>query len=76
MLAEPRRLQLRVSDGMWVRIVDVPAALAARSYAQDGALVLEVSDEFLPDAAGRWRLTVSGTTGTVEPTTDPADLQL
>ena len=29
MVAEPRRLQLRVGDGLWVRIVDVPAALSA-----------------------------------------------
>ncbi|MEP7158010.1 MAG: GNAT family N-acetyltransferase [Chloroflexota bacterium] len=76
MVAEPRRLALRVSDAIWLRIVDVPAALTARSYAQDGSLVLDVSDEFLPAAAGRWRLTVSGTAGKVEPTTDPADLQL
>lgn len=76
MLAEPRRLQLRVSDGIWLRIVDVPAALAARGYAADGELVLDVADEFLPDAAGRWRLTVQGGAAKVEPTTDSPDLSL
>lgn len=76
MVAEPRRLALRVSDAIWLRIVDVPAALAARSYAVDGSLVLDVSDEFLPAAAGRWRLTVAGGAAKVEQTTDPADLQL
>lgn len=76
MLAEPRRLQLRLGDGIWLRIVDVPAALAARGYAADGELVLDVADEFLPEAAGRWRLTVSGGKATVEATTDPADLVL
>jgi predicted acetyltransferase len=76
MLAEPRRLQLRVGDGIWIRIVDVPAALSARTYATDGQLVLDVADDFLPAAAGRWRLTVSGGTATVVPTADPADLAL
>jgi predicted acetyltransferase len=75
-LAEPRRLGLRVSDGIWLRVVDVPAALATRGYAADGNLVLEVSDEFVPGAAGRWRLTVSGGAGKAESTTDPADLAL
>jgi predicted acetyltransferase len=76
MLADPRRLQLRVSDAIWLRIVDVPAALTARTYAADGSLVLDVSDAFLPAAAGRWRMTVTDGKATLEPTTDPADLAL
>ena len=74
--AEPRRLQFRVGDGMWVRIVDVPAALAGRGYAADGSIVLDVADPFMPDVAGRWRLTVDGVTGRVEPTTDAADIAM
>jgi predicted acetyltransferase len=76
MLTEPRRLQLRVSDAIWIRIVDVPAALTARTYAADGELVIDVTDAFLPEAAGRWRLTVKDGKATVEPTTDPPDLSL
>ena len=76
MLDEPRRLQLRVSDAIWLRIVDVSAALTARTYAADGELVVDVSDDFLPEAAGRWRLKVTGGTATVEPTTDSPDLAL
>jgi predicted acetyltransferase len=76
LLTEPRRLQLRVTDGMWLRIVDVPAALRARSYGADGSIVLEVTDEFMPEVAGRWRLTASNGRGNVEPTTDAADLAL
>lgn len=76
MLGEPRRLQLKLSDSIWIRIVDVPAALAARGYAADGVLVLDVADEFLPEAAGRWRLRVAGGKATVEPTTDSPDLAL
>lgn len=45
MLADPRRLQTtRVSDHLWVRLVDVPAALGARGYCSEDRLVLEVSD--------------------------------
>jgi predicted acetyltransferase len=76
LVAEPRRLLLRVSDGLWLRILDVPAALGARRYAADGSIVLDVHDEFMPEVAGRWRLTVSDSSGRAEPTTDPPDLQL
>ena len=76
LLAEPRRLQLRVTDGMWIRIVDVPAALAARGYAADGSIVLEVIDEFMPECGGRWRLTVTDRRGHAEATADAADLQM
>jgi len=43
------------SDHTWARVLDVPAALAARDYATDGALVVEVDDPF-GHAAGRFRL--------------------
>jgi len=76
LMAEPRRLQLRVSDGMWVRIVDVPAALEARGYVGDGSIVLDVTDEFMPAFGGRWRLTVKDGRGSVEPTTDAPDLEM
>ena len=44
MLADPRMLQRSVRDGLWLRIVDVQAALSARSYPQGGHLVIEVRD--------------------------------
>jgi predicted acetyltransferase len=76
MVAEPRRLQLRVGDALWVRIVDVPRALEGRGYAADGSIVLEVTDEFMPDVGGRWRLNIKDSNARAESTTDPADLQL
>jgi len=60
LLAEPRRMQFEVGDGIWVRLIDVEAALAARSYAADTQVVVELSDEFLPENAGRWRLGARG----------------
>jgi predicted acetyltransferase len=72
MVVDPRSLHLRVSEGLWLRLVDVEAALAGRSYAADGEIVLEVRDEFCPWNAGRYRLGGGG----VERTNDPAELEL
>jgi predicted acetyltransferase len=76
MVAEPRRLQLRVSDGLWLRIVDVPEALEARGYATDGSVVLDVTDGFLPEVAGRWRLTVRDGAARATATDERADIEL
>jgi len=56
LLAEPRRARLTVSDGVWLRLIDIPAALAARSFAAGGDVVVELADAFLPENAGRWRI--------------------
>ncbi|RJQ79930.1 GNAT family N-acetyltransferase [Pseudonocardiaceae bacterium YIM PH 21723] len=44
------------SDELWLRLVDVPAALAARGFPDDVELVLEVRDGFLPENTGRYRV--------------------
>ena len=72
MLADPRALRRTVGDGLWVRLVDVPAALAARTYASEPNVVLEVSDAFCPWNAGRYRLSGDG----CEPTDAQPDLAL
>jgi predicted acetyltransferase len=77
LLAEPRRVHARVRDGLWVRLVDVQAALAGRRYACEGSLVLEVADAFCPHNAGRWRLDVrEDGRATVTGTSDTPDLAL
>ena len=72
LVADPSRLKFMVTDALWVRLVDLPAALAARSYEGDDPIVFDVSDAFLPDNAGRWRL--AG--GQAERTDDDPDLRL
>ena len=57
MLADPRSAKPVVVDGIWVRLVDLPAALAARRYTTDVDVVLEVTDALCPWNAGRWHLT-------------------
>jgi predicted acetyltransferase len=82
LLADSRLGRPRLSDGLWIRLVDVPRALAQRSYASPVDLVIEVTDELRPQNEGRWRLTAAGTSalsgfsGTCERTTAPADLVL
>jgi predicted acetyltransferase len=71
-LSYPRRMRMRIGDGLWVRLVDVGAALSARAYGADGPVVLEVEDAFLTENAGRWR--IAG--GKAERTEDAADLAL
>jgi predicted acetyltransferase len=54
-VTDPRRLRLTLGDGLWLRLVDVDAALRARSWPSDNSLVLEVRDAFCPWNDGRYR---------------------
>jgi predicted acetyltransferase len=78
LLTEPRRLGVTATDGSWIRIIDLPAALSARSYATPGDLVIDVADAFCPANAGRWQIVArAGEATRVEPAGDaPADLTL
>ena len=71
MVADPRSLHLKVSEGLWLRFVDLEAALAGRTYSGDETVVFEVKDSFCPWNAGRWRVGKS-----VGRTDDEADLEL
>ena len=82
LLADPRRLRPLVTDGLWIRLVDVGAALARRHYACPVDVVIEVTDELCPQNQGRWRLTAAtaaapaGFRATCDRTTAPADVVL
>ena len=65
--AEPRRLRMNVRDGVWLRLVDVGAALARRAYASDDALIVDVSDALCAWNEGRWRIGPGGATRSSEP---------
>jgi predicted acetyltransferase len=75
-LADPRGLDHRVFDAMWLRIADVDRALAARRYAVEVDVVLAVTDPFCPWNAGRWRLAGGPDGAACTRTSDPADLAL
>lgn len=59
MLADPRRLSRGTRDGLWLRLVDVAAALNMRKYAAEGRLIIEVRDEVCPWNATRFALEAS-----------------
>ncbi len=74
MLADPRRLQRRTRDGLWLRLVDVSAALQLRRYLESDRLVLEVQDEVCPWNAGRFELAGSPEGGECRATGSAPDL--
>lgn len=72
LLAEPRYLRTRIADALWVRLVEVGAALSARGYPSGEPVVFEVDDSFCAWNTGRWRLA----DGVAARTEAPADLRL
>jgi predicted acetyltransferase len=84
-LTDPRRARQRLKDGLWLRIIDVPGALAGRRYSGPVDVVLEVRDDLLSSNAGRWRLATAGgdasdagrgLAASCVPASDPADVVL
>jgi predicted acetyltransferase len=78
LLADRRRARAQLTDGLWVRLVDVRRALSQRRYACPVDLVIEVTDDLLTSNAGRWRLQAGGPASPAccERTTAPADVAL
>lgn len=76
LLAEPARLHAVVHDALWARVVDVPGALSARSYAAAGRLVLEISDELCPWNQDRWIVDSDRETASIAATEEPPDLRM
>jgi predicted acetyltransferase len=72
----PRRIAAGLGDNLWIRLVDVDRALAARRYAAPVGAVFEVTDRLCPWNEGRWRLRGDATGARCERTDDAADLSL
>jgi predicted acetyltransferase len=76
-LADPRRLRITdLGDHLWVRLLDLPGALAARRYAVGDTLVLEVTDAVRPRNQGRFRLEGGPDGAACQPTDAEPDLAL
>ena len=73
---DPRRLRMGIHDGLWLRLIDVDAALRARSWNGEDSLVTEVRDAFCPWNEGRHRLgaEAGGTEDEPDLALDVADL--
>ncbi|MGH3796056.1 MAG: GNAT family N-acetyltransferase [Pseudonocardiaceae bacterium] len=61
-----------IEDEVWLRLLDVPAALSARSYGAADPVVIEVHDALLPANAGCYRVGPDG----AEPVDAEPDLSL
>jgi len=78
LLVDLRQAKITLSDALWLRVVDLPAALTARTYAAPVDVVLEVADDLLPGNAGRWHLrtTSDGSGASCERTDAEAALRM
>ena len=79
LVADARAVETSITDNLYVRVVDVEAALRARKYAAGVDLVLEVVDPLLPANTGRYRLVTGDGPGrelTAEVTRTTADPDL
>lgn len=74
LVSDADRVGQRIGPGLWVRVTDVPAALAGRRYAAPVDVVLAVRDELLPANDRHWRLTGDASGAECAPTHAPADL--
>ncbi len=75
LLLEPRYLNRRISDHIWMRVVDVQAGLPQRPYGARGELTFEVpADELCPWNSGAYLLETDGTTTELRRTTRTPDL--
>jgi predicted acetyltransferase len=76
LLPDPRAARITTqADWLWVRILDVAAALEARTYDGRGAVVLEVVDRG-GLTGGRWRLEAGPDGASCAPTTESAHVVL
>ncbi|MEV7019431.1 GNAT family N-acetyltransferase [Streptomyces sp. NPDC093991] len=76
LVSDIRRCRPARRDALYVRPVEVAAALAARTYRTPVDVVLEVEDAFCPWNAGRWRLSGDAKGASCERTRDAAELAL
>lgn len=76
LLVDPRAADRRFSDNVWMRLLDVPAALAQRRYQAAVDVVLEVTDPFLPANTGRFRLVGEPDGAEAAPTTASPHLRV
>jgi predicted acetyltransferase len=74
-LADPRRMMVtRLIDGLWVRLLDVSAALAARRYGVADSIAIRVLDRLRPGIEGTYQLDGAPDSATCRRANLPADL--
>jgi len=76
MLVDPRAARFELRDAVWLRLVDVGAALAARRYGARDRIVIEVRDPFCAWNEERFELEGGPEGAECRPGAGPADLAL
>ncbi|MFJ8658923.1 GNAT family N-acetyltransferase [Streptomyces sp. NPDC093795] len=76
LVSDVRRCEPTLREGLFLRLVDVGAALEARTYQAPVDVVFEVEDAFCPWNGGRWRLTGDAKGASCTRTEDAADVAL
>ena len=75
-LTDGHRLRAVVGDPLWLRLLSLPEAIAARTYSAPADVVVAVRDATCSWNQGTWRLELGADGGTCSPTTASADLEL
>ncbi len=75
-LTYPRHATRQIEDALYVRLLDLPTAIEARTLSNECDVVVEVTDDRFPENAGRWRIAGNTKGATCARTKDRADLAL
>lgn len=75
-VTDRRRVGCRVGDALWLRLMDVSAALRARSYEAEGSVVFGVTDPAGRDATAVYRLDVAAGHGQCEQVDERPEIAL
>ena len=77
-LTQERDADIEHRSRWMLRVVDAPAAIAARGFpaAVSARVPVRIADGTRPANSGRWQLTVAGGAGTLEPLGGPASSSL
>jgi len=76
LLEDPVRNRPSLGWPVYLRLVDLPAAVMSRGYRTDDTLTLRVHDRFRPRNDGTWRVAVVDGVASCEAVGGPADLEL
>ncbi len=76
LVREPRCLQMRIRDGLYLAFVDLREGLEARGYAAEGRLTIAVDDPFCSWNTGTWELRVDAGASTCRRTDAEPELTL
>ena len=76
LLADRRRAVSSPRDALWVRLHDIPAALAGRRYAAEGRVVFGVRDAFWPGNSGSYALETGPDGAACRRTSEDPEIQL